>query len=159
MTYDSTQRPEGWQVHRVGQGILIEDGRVLLCGNRWYSAKPLVWTLPGGRAEEGEGIGDALIREFAEETGLRIEVLDLAFVVEAQSPQRRQTYLTCAFLVSRAGGELSCAADPGVEELQFATATEIAALIPSPSIGEPLGWFLTHPQEPMRYWFYPEYTG
>src|SRR5690349_6766308 len=85
MTYDSQPQSPGWSVNRVGQGILVEEGRVLLSGNRWYSGKPLVWTLPGGRAEEGEGISEALVREFHEETGLQVEVGDLAYVAESRS--------------------------------------------------------------------------
>ena len=84
MSYDNPLEQPGWAIYKVGQGILIEDGRVLLGGNRWYSNKPLVWTLPGGRAEEGEGVAEAAVREFWEETGLRVEVVDLAFVAEAR---------------------------------------------------------------------------
>ena len=56
MSYDNSPEQPGWIIYRVGQGILIEDGRVLLGGNRWYSNRPLMWTLPGGRADEGEGV-------------------------------------------------------------------------------------------------------
>jgi 8-oxo-dGTP diphosphatase len=48
--------------------VCIEDGRVLLA----HCVPPegdANWTLPGGRVEHGEDPFDAVIREFAEETG------------------------------------------------------------------------------------------
>ena len=50
MTYDQVAKQAGWGSHRVGQGILLDGDMVLLSGNRWYSGRPLMWTLPGGRA-------------------------------------------------------------------------------------------------------------
>jgi 8-oxo-dGTP diphosphatase len=158
MTYDLQQQSAGWTVHRVGQGILVEEGGVLLSGNRWYSGKPLVWTLPGGRAEESEGISDALVREFREETGLRVDIGDLAYVAESRSEVRRQIFLVCAFVVRRLEGTLSCEADPGVEELRFVPIAEVGEYMPAPTIGAPLRWYFEHQDEAARYWFFPEYT-
>jgi 8-oxo-dGTP diphosphatase len=58
-------------------GAIFRDGKVLLVrrsrspGNGFYS-------LPGGRVEFGESLHTALHREVDEETGLRIEILQLA---------------------------------------------------------------------------------
>ena len=158
MTYDNTPDNPNWETFRVGQGILVEEGRVLLSGNRWFSDKPLMWTLPGGRAEEGEGVIEALVREFREETGLDVEVLDLAFVAEARSALRKRLFLTCAFTVRRISGDLSCEGDPGVEELRFVHVEELGAYITSPSLGNPLRWYVEHPDERPRYWLFPEYA-
>ena len=158
MSYDHTIERLGWQVSRVGQGILIEDDKMLLCGNRWYTGKPLVWTLPGGRAEESEGVAEGLIREFREETGLEIEVGALAYVAEARSLIRRQLFLTCAFLVTCISGELTHAGDAAVEALQFVPFSDLPQYLPSPSIGDPLRWYIQHPAEAARYWYFPEYT-
>src|SRR5438132_13761244 len=103
MSYDNPTEQPGWTIYRVGQGILIEEGKVLLSGNRWYAAKPLVWTLPGGRADEGEGVDEATVREFREETGLDVEVIDLAFVAEARSIVRRRLFHACAFTTNLVG--------------------------------------------------------
>ncbi|HEY0068793.1 MAG TPA: NUDIX hydrolase [Chloroflexia bacterium] len=158
MTYNHVVPQENWAHFRVGQGILVDDGRVLLSGNRWYSGKPLVWTLPGGRAEDGEGVGEATVREFLEETGLQVEVGELAFVVEARSAVTRRLFLTCAFRVRLLSGTLTSGSDPAVEELRFASTEELPRYLPSPSLGDPLLWYLDHPGEHARYWFFPEYA-
>ena len=52
-------------------GILIRDGRVLLChrsaDRSWY---PDVWDFPGGHIEAGETPALALVRELREELGI-----------------------------------------------------------------------------------------
>jgi 8-oxo-dGTP diphosphatase len=62
-------------VHRVVCAALVRDGRVLLghrsAGRRWY---PDVWDLPGGHVEDGEAPEEALVREIAEELGVRVPV-------------------------------------------------------------------------------------
>ena len=158
MAYDNLPENTGWLTYRVAQGILVEDGAVLLSGNRWYSNKPLVWTLPGGRAEEGEGTSEALVREFLEETGLTVEVGGLAFVAEARSAVARRFFSTCAFVVTRIDGQLTPGIESGVEDLRFVPIAELASYLPAPSLGRPLLHFLRHPQDTARYWFFPEYT-
>jgi ADP-ribose pyrophosphatase YjhB (NUDIX family) len=158
MVYDQVPQQAGWRAQRVGQGVLVEDGRVLLSANRWYSDRPPVWTLPGGRAEDGEGVAEAVVREFLEETGLMVEVTGLAFVAEARSTERRQIFLTCGFTLKRLSGEMTCEGDPAVDELRFVRFDELGVYLPSPSLGEPLRWFLRHPDEGARYWYFPEYA-
>jgi ADP-ribose pyrophosphatase YjhB (NUDIX family) len=158
MTYDSSSTQAEWTVYRVGQGILLDGDSVLLSGNRWFSDKPLVWTLPGGRADEGEGTSEALVREFKEETGLDIEIGRLAYVAESRSVVQRRIFLVCAFVVHRLAGTLQCTDDPGVEELRWVPFRELEGYLPSPSLGEPLRTFLASPQAETRYWFFPEYT-
>jgi len=40
------------------------------------------WSIPGGRAEPGETLAEALVREMEEETGLTVEVAGLIDVVD-----------------------------------------------------------------------------
>ena len=67
------------KVRRIGAYGLCRDGagRVLLAHNSSLSSFPGLWTLPGGGVEQGEHPDDTVVREFAEETGLRVRVIGL----------------------------------------------------------------------------------
>lgn len=56
---------------------IFRDGKLLLVRRAAAPAKGL-WTLPGGRVEVGETLVEAVKREVMEETGLSIDVIDLA---------------------------------------------------------------------------------
>ena len=58
------------------QGILERDGRVLLA-RRAHEPRRGHWDLPGGFVNEAEHPVEALRREFAEETGLDVEPVEL----------------------------------------------------------------------------------
>jgi len=64
------------KIRRVGAYGICRDGsgRVLLARNSGASAFPGEWTLPGGGVDQGEHPDDAVVREFAEETGLRVRI-------------------------------------------------------------------------------------
>ncbi|MBO0806590.1 MAG: NUDIX domain-containing protein [Nocardiopsaceae bacterium] len=55
----------------VGAVIKDADGRLLLI-RRGHEPSKGLWSLPGGRIEDGETDAEALIREIAEETGLSV---------------------------------------------------------------------------------------
>src|ERR1700709_310849 len=58
-------------------GAIFRDGKVLLV-RRSRSPGKGFYSFPGGRVEFGESLHIALHREVDEETGLRIEILELA---------------------------------------------------------------------------------
>ena len=62
------------------KAIIIEDGKLLAIrisdgGEEWY-------ILPGGGQEPEELLPEAVCREVAEELGLKVDVKELAFVIE-----------------------------------------------------------------------------
>lgn len=69
----------------VAAGVFVRDGHILL-GRRHYTADvwkdQTVWTIPGGRCEEGETIEQALRRETHEEVGIRDFSVE-AFIADA----------------------------------------------------------------------------
>lgn len=66
-----------WPAMGIGGRAIVRDGqgRVLLIRrSREVKWDPGLWELPGGKAEYGETIQHALVREVHEETGLALEV-------------------------------------------------------------------------------------
>ena len=68
-------------------GVLVDDGRVVLVRSSNPHHDPPLWWLPGGGIDFGEAPEDALIREFAEETGLIVNDPQLVGVT---SDERRR---------------------------------------------------------------------
>ncbi|MCC3775357.1 NUDIX hydrolase [Streptomyces sp. UNOB3_S3] len=85
-----------------------EDGAVLLI----HKTDNDLWALPGGGHEIGESIGGTVVREVEEETGIRVEILDVsglytdpAHVMAYDDGEVRQQFSIC-FRARPIGGEL-----------------------------------------------------
>ncbi len=78
--------PPSHPVVDVAIGILIEGGenglRLLITQRPKQAILGGYWELPGGKVEPGETIAACLVREFAEEVGLTIEVSESLPVIE-----------------------------------------------------------------------------
>ncbi len=161
---DMPEQLKQWHHYRVAHCILLSPASdsVLLVGNRWPGRAGLVWTLPGGRAEQGEPLHSTVQREFGEETGMQVTPLQLAYVAEARSEVEGKLYLTCSYLVAaEAGAQLPANwHDPAgvVAAARFVPLSALATVITSPSLGLPLCYFLAHREQPARYWFFPDYN-
>jgi 8-oxo-dGTP diphosphatase len=59
---------------RVVAGIIVKDGKLLVCQRTRHQTMPLKWEFPGGKIEEGEQPRDALRRELEEELGIQAKV-------------------------------------------------------------------------------------
>ena len=55
---------------RVVAGLILKDGKLLVCQRTRHQTMPLKWEFPGGKIEEGEQPRDALRRELDEELGI-----------------------------------------------------------------------------------------
>lgn len=81
------QAPKGDQaIELIGRGVWVHGGKVLLCS----SVKKGYFYLPGGHIEFAESAREAVKREFLEETGLSMEVHELALVTEGSFQTRKR---------------------------------------------------------------------
>ncbi|HZV77552.1 MAG TPA: NUDIX domain-containing protein [Candidatus Babeliales bacterium] len=67
----------------LATGIAISEGRLLMVASRYPSHPQPLWNLPGGRQLLGELLAETVVREFYEETGLRVEAGQVAYVSES----------------------------------------------------------------------------
>lgn len=101
-------------------GVCLQGSQLLLV-RRGRGAAVGLWSLPGGRVEHGETLADALIREMAEETGLRVEVGQLCGVAERLLPEAH--YVILDYWVHAVGGHARAGDDAA--ELRWLTRAEL----------------------------------
>lgn len=90
-------------------GILIENNKILL-SRQWDG-----YDFPGGGMEVDETIDECLKREFFEETGVKVDPVDIvhcesSFFHPSHSKKNKNKYWNCQlffYLVKKIGGEVS----------------------------------------------------
>jgi 8-oxo-dGTP diphosphatase len=96
---------------QIVAAVAERDGELLMVEQAGPGEDP-VWSIPGGRVEDGEFVTEAVVREVREETGLTVRALGpLAFV--AQVDERREAWFATVWTwrIEAADGELG-AQDP-----------------------------------------------
>ncbi|WFE32107.1 NUDIX hydrolase [Micromonospora sp. WMMD975] len=133
------------QRRRVGAYGVLRDarGRVLLARGSVRCPCPGVWQLPGGGVEHAEHPADAVVREFAEETGLTVAVgavrdavADVA-IFRAEGVAMHTDRLI--FEVEARGGRLRPETAGGTDEVGWFTPDEAATRPLMPFTAELLG--------------------
>lgn len=108
----------------IAVALLVRDGKALLAHRhpqrRWY---PDCWDLVGGHVEPGELPVEAVVRECAEELGIRVHS-PKRFAMPFSDP----TLEMHAFLVTRWEGEPANCAPDEHDELRWCTPAEIETL-------------------------------
>lgn len=62
-------------------GVMVKCGdRILLCKRNNLGSFPGMWSIPGGKMEEGESSQEGAKREFFEETAVDIDNRDIKFI-------------------------------------------------------------------------------
>lgn len=121
----------------AARAILLRGARVLLV-NAFPQrlGKPPLWCLPGGGVEGGDSLHETLVREVAEETGLRITPGPLAAVSEFRDPDSGFHQVDHFFHATLTPGETPEGhADPAgvVTRLRWASREELCALPHAPA--------------------------
>jgi len=93
----------------VGVGaVAVKNGKILLI-RRAFEPGAGKWSVPGGLVEAGETLSQACARETEEETGLKVEILELINVFDMidrdETRRVKYHYVLVDFLVKIVGGE------------------------------------------------------
>ncbi len=91
-------------------GILIENEKILLVKRGREPFKGM-YALPGGFVEYGETTENAIIREFKEETGLDVEIVNLFGVYSDPKRDPRDHTITIVYELRRISGEIKAGDD------------------------------------------------
>lgn len=108
----------------AGGIVLDESGRLLLI-RRGQPPSAGLWSVPGGRCQPGESTALACVREVAEETGLRVRVVQLAGQVQRSGPGG-VIYDIDDFVCALEGGELAAGDDAA--DARWVTRDDLADL-------------------------------
>jgi ADP-ribose pyrophosphatase YjhB (NUDIX family) len=121
-------------------GLLLRNGQLLLVRCVYPDQPQPLWVLPGGRQESGETIEEAVIREFLEETSLRVRATRLAYVSESIDPPIGYHVVNCTFFVEEIGATIEPRPnDPAVVEARFVPAGDAAGLLEADVLALPVG--------------------
>jgi len=111
---------------RVAAVVLLDGGLVLVRhrkGGRSYHL------LPGGGVEAGESLGDALIREVAEETGLTIRVGRPLLLSDSIDPEGGRHVVNIVFEAEDvAGTPRSTSLDDRIEGVEVVSPADLVGL-------------------------------
>lgn len=124
----------------------MRDGALLMVRRGKDPGRGL-WSLPGGRVEKGEYLGDACVREVREETSLDVSVSGLAGIFEVVGEPH---YVILDFLANLAG-EPVCVPGDDVDEVRWVPFGEVTQLQCTPRFVETLqGWGVLPAAPPTR---------
>jgi 8-oxo-dGTP diphosphatase len=88
----------------VVTGLIVKDGKILMCQRREDKPYPLHWEFPGGKVEAGESLLQALERELTEELAITITNAESWFE-DTMSYSNGLTYNVTFFLIREYDGE------------------------------------------------------
>jgi ADP-ribose pyrophosphatase YjhB (NUDIX family) len=127
----------------VAVGVIIRQtdrtaGEQILLVQRAQEPSKGLWTFPGGAVELGEMVRDAARREALEETGLKVEVGEVAAIVDNvvrdEAGRVQYHYLIIDFFARPSGGALSPGTD--VSATRWASLADLDRLAMTEKAGQ-----------------------
>lgn len=119
---------------QVAVGAIIQRDGELLMVKRAQEPAAELWSIPGGRVEAGELLADALRREVLEETGLSVEVGELAGILEV--PGTELHYVILDYFVTISGDDTTPRPGSDVSDARWVPLADIATLECTPRFVE-----------------------
>jgi ADP-ribose pyrophosphatase YjhB (NUDIX family) len=116
--------------------IVLRSDEILLV--RHEKAGKAYWLLPGGGVDFGESIGEALVREVREETGLEVRPGEVIWVSDSIPEDRHRHIVNLWFLAEEVGGTLRCVPDHRVTTAEFVPVERLAEIEFYPPLGPEL---------------------
>jgi ADP-ribose pyrophosphatase YjhB (NUDIX family) len=114
----------------VAVGALIIRDRQIVLVRRQQPPLAGEWSIPGGAVQLGETLHAALKREVREETGLLVEPVELACVLDRIMPDAKNVpeyhYILIDYVCRIAGGNLRAGSD--VSDVRWANLDELEPL-------------------------------
>ncbi len=90
---------------RVVAGLIVQNGKLLVCQRTRHQTMPLKWEFPGGKIEDREQPRDALRRELDEELGIQAKIGNEVARIQHEYPNGGMVELRF-FLVREYEGEI-----------------------------------------------------
>ncbi|MFZ0819959.1 MAG: (deoxy)nucleoside triphosphate pyrophosphohydrolase [Candidatus Acidiferrales bacterium] len=109
----------------VVAGIIVRDSRVLICQRKRGGSFPLKWEFPGGKVEPGEDLRAALVRELAEELGIRAVIGREIWRTTYHYPGKPEPLLV-VFNLADAGAQMPKMDPQSFEQIAWVAPAELA---------------------------------
>ena len=130
--------------------LMLLDGKVVLVRHR--ARDSTYHLLPGGGVGYREALGDALVREVAEETGLCVEIGRPLLINDTIDPNGCRHVVNITFLASVVGGEVTDSPqDQRVESVDLVEATSLGELDLRPPLADAITAFIEGDDTSARY--------
>jgi ADP-ribose pyrophosphatase YjhB (NUDIX family) len=135
-------------------GLLRRGGKVLLVRCRYAGEPAPLWVLPGGRQDDAESIAQGVVREFREETGLRVAPESLAYASESIDEGRGIHVVNCTFYMREDDPSVVPEpADPAVVEARFVSFADAPRLLAADVLRIPVAAALSGDPHPRYFAF------
>ena len=110
-------------------GICVNEQKQVLMVLQAAPGEDKKWTVPSGTLEEGETLEECCIREFSEETGFLVKILDAIHNKSGEISEHNISYHVDYFLVEIISGEITLHdPDEFIHEVAWKSLEEIQTL-------------------------------